>query len=142
MIGRLYILVFALFGSLSTLAHHNPGYYFDMRERVVYTDATAVSYTPVNPHGRLVYTMADESGDVKEWVAELPANNMMRRYGAVGREINPGDKLTLMGNPGRDGVTMLRVTHVLLPDGKVVTFYAPQGSATAEDLKASSASQH
>lgn len=136
-------VTFMLFVSLSAaLAHHNPGYYFDMRERVVHTDATAVSYTPVNPHGRLVYTMADENGVVKEWVAELPANNMMRRNGVLGGEINPGDRLTLIGNPGRDGVTMLRVTHVLLPNGNVVTFYAPQGSATAEDLQAFSAPQH
>ena len=34
-------MTFMLFVSLSTaLAHHNPGYYFDMRERVVHTDAT------------------------------------------------------------------------------------------------------
>ena len=106
-------VIFALLGGgvSAALAHHNPGYYFDMRARVVHTDATAVSYTAVNPHGRLVYTMADENGDVKEWVAELPANNMMRRNGVVGREINPGDRLTLMGNPGRDGVTMLRSTR-------------------------------
>lgn len=129
-------MIFGLLGALSAAAHHNPGFYFDMRERVVHTDATAVSYTPANPHGRLVYTMADANGEVKEWVAELPANNMMRRYGVNGDVINPGDALTLMGNPGRNGATMLRVTHVLVPSGDVVTFYAAQGSATAEDLVA------
>ena len=128
-------VIVSLLGAISAAAHHNPGYYFDMRERIVHTNATAVSYTPVNPHGRLIYTMVDEDGNDKEWIAELPANNMMRRYGVAGPVIKPGDAITLMGNPGRNGATMLRVTHVLVPSGDVVTFYAPQGSATAEDLQ-------
>ncbi|MBT5031463.1 MAG: hypothetical protein HOM55_04105 [Proteobacteria bacterium] len=128
-------LILSLLGTLSAGAHHNPGFYFDMRERVVHTNATTVSYTAINPHGRLIYTMADEDGIVKEWIAELPANNMMRRFGVDGSMIKPGDAITLMGNPGRNGATMLRVTHVLVPSGDVVTFYAPQGSATAEDLQ-------
>ena len=124
-----------VFAVLPAMAHHSVTHYFNMREVVVHTDATAVSYSPANPHGRLVYSMADEQGNVKEWVAELPAYNMMRRNGAVGDEINPGDALTLRGNPGRNGATMLRVTHVLVPSGEVVTFYAPQGTGTLEDLK-------
>ncbi len=125
----------ALLAGLSVSAHHNPGYYFDMRVAIVHSDVTAVSFTAVNPHGRLVYTMADEDGNEKEWVAELPANNMMRRFGVTGDMISPGDKLTLMGNPGRNGATMLRITHALLPSGDVATFYAPQGSASPEDLE-------
>lgn len=132
------LAVLGLLGTLSAAAHHNPAYYFDMRNQVVHSNATAVSYTAVNPHGRLIYTMADENGEVKEWTAELPANNMMRRLGVTGNEIKPGDELMLMGNPGRNGATMLRVTHVLVPSGDVVTFYAPQGSATAADLESPS----
>jgi len=94
-----------------------------------------VSFTPVNPHGRLVYTMDDEDGVEKEWIAELPAFNMMRRHGVTGDMIRPGDRLTLRGNPGRNGATMLRITHALLPTGDVATFYAPQGSGSPEDLE-------
>ena len=128
-------MALALLAGLRVSAHHNPGYYFDMRVEIVHRDVTAVSYTAVNPHGRLVYTMADEEGDDREWIAELPAYNMMRRYGVTGEMISPGDKLTLKGNPGRNGVTMLRITHALLPSGEVATFYAPQGSGSLEDLQ-------
>ena len=128
-------IALALLAGLSVSAHHSPGYYFDMRTTIVHSDVTAVSFTAVNPHGRLIYTMADEEGNEKEWIAELPANNMMRRHGVTGDMISPGDKLTLRGNPGQNGSTMLRVTHALLPDGVVATFYAPQGSGTLEDLK-------
>ena len=118
-------IALALLAGLSVSAHHSPGYYFDMGTTIVHRDVTAMSFTAANPHGRLIYTMADEQGNEKEWIAELPANNMMR----------PGDKLTLRGNPGQNGATMLRVTHALLPNGDVATFYAPQGSGTLEDLQ-------
>ena len=123
-----------LVGAFGAMAHHNPGYYFSMGDWVLHENATAVSFTPANPHGRLIYTMEDENGAEQEWVAELPANNMMRRYGVTADLIQPGDAIKLKGNPGRNGATMLRVTHVLVPSGDVVTFYAPQGSATADDL--------
>ena len=128
-------LPMALLAGFPVSAHHNPGYYFTMREVVIHTDATVVSYTAVNPHGRLIYTMADEDGTIKEWVAELPANNMMRRYGVNGEVVKAGDKISLRGNPGRSGATMLRLTHLLLPNGEVTTFYAPQGSGSPEDLE-------
>ncbi len=128
-------MALALLAGLSVSAHHSPGYYFDMGTTIVHSDVTAVSFTAANPHGRLIYTMADEQGNDKEWTAELPANNMMRRHGVTGDMISPGDKLTLRGNPGQNGATMLRVTHALLPNGDVATFYAPQGSGTLEDLQ-------
>ncbi len=128
-------LVALLLIGLSASAHHNPGVYFDMRVEVIHRDARVVSYTPANPHGRLVYAMAGEDGVEREWVAELPANNMMRRYGVEGEIIQPGDPITLKGNPGRNGATMLRITHALLPSGDVATFYAPQGSGSPGDLQ-------
>jgi hypothetical protein len=128
-------LVAALTVALSAAAHHNPGYYFDMREVIVHSDATVVSYEPANPHGRLTYSMPDEDGVDREWVAELPANNMMRRFGVGADLVSPGDVVTMRGNPGRNGATMLRITHVLLPSGDVATFYAPQGTGTVEDLQ-------
>lgn len=128
-------MVLALLAGISVSAHHNPGYYFDMGVAIVHTDVTAVSFTAANPHGRLIYTMADEQGNEMEWIAELPANNMMRRFGVTGDMISPGDRLTLKGNPGRNGATMLRVTHALLPSGQVATFYAPQGSGSLQDLQ-------
>ena len=50
--------------------------------------------------------------------------------------IQPGDTVTIRGNPGRNGATMLRITHALLPSGDVATFYSPQGTGSLEDLEA------
>lgn len=118
----------ALLGGGSLWAHHNPGFYFDMRTEAVHENVTVVSFTVANPHGRLVYRMQDAEGAEREWIAELPAVNMMRRFGVTSDLIKPGDILTLRGNPGQNGSTMLRVTHAVLPNGRVATFYAPQSS--------------
>lgn len=125
----------AALGVVAASAHHNPGFYFDFGAVVIHRDVTAVSFTPSNPHGRLVYSMADADGAVREWVAELPANNMMRRNGVESGMIQPGDTLTIRGNPGRQGATVLRITHALLPSGHVATFYSPQGTGSLEDLQ-------
>jgi len=125
----------ALLAGLSVSAHHSPGYYFEMAVVIVHADATVVSFTPANPHGRLVYSMPNDEGIYKGWIAELPANNMMRRFGVTANIISAGDKVTLRGNPDRNGATMLRVTHALLASGEVATFYAPQGSGSPEDLQ-------
>ena len=129
------LLVIGSLAAAAVAAHHNPGFYFDLGSVVIHRDVTAVSFTPSNPHGRLVYSKADADGVVMEWVAELPANNMMRRNGVESDMIQPGDRLTLRGNPGRQGATMLRITHVLLPSGHVATFYSPQGTGSLEDLQ-------
>ena len=128
------LLIFGSLAAAAVAAHHNPGHYFDMGAVIIHRDVTALSFTPANPHGRLVYTMTDADGAVTEWRAELPANNMMRRHGVERDLIQPGDALTLRGNPGRNGATMLRITHALLPSGEVATFYAPQGTGSLEDL--------
>ena len=58
-----------MIGSLAAAAaaaHHNPGFYFDLGTVVIHRDVTAVSFTPSNPHGRFVYTMADADGAVTD----------------------------------------------------------------------------
>ena len=129
------LLMIGSLGAAAVAAHHNPGVYFDLEAVVIHRDVTAVSFTPSNPHGRFVYTMPEADGTVSEWVAELPANNMMRRNGVESDTIQPGDIVTIRGNPGREGATMLRITHVLLPGGDVATFYSPQGTGSLEDLE-------
>ena len=129
------LLIVGALAAGAVAAHHNPGVYFDLGAVVIHRDVTAVSFTPSNPHGRLVYSMADADGAMREWIAELPANNMMRRNGVESDMIQPGDTLTIRGNPGRQGATMLRITHALLPSGHVATFYSPQGTGSLEDLQ-------
>ncbi|MYJ95701.1 MAG: hypothetical protein F4053_09005 [Proteobacteria bacterium] len=129
------LLMIGSLAAAAVSAHHNPGVYFDLGAVVIHRDVIAVSFTPSNPHGRLVYSMADTDGAMREWVAELPANNMMRRNGVESDMIQSGDRLTLRGNPGRQGATMLRITHALLPSGHVATFYSPQGTGSLEDLE-------
>ena len=129
------LLMFGSLAAAAVAAHHNPGFYFDMGAVVIHRDVTALTFFPANPHGRFVYTMTDADGAETEWIAELPANNMMRRNGVESDMIQPGNTLTIRGNPGRNGATMLRITHALLPSGNVATFYSPQGTGSLEDLE-------
>ncbi len=110
----------ALFIGLPVTAHHSGATYFDLETVVEHTNATVVSYVIVNPHGRLTYSFADESGNEVEWTAELASANNLRRRGLGGEVFKPGDKLaSVSGNPGLSGAKFMRISRAVFENGDV-----------------------
>lgn len=111
--------------SLSALAHHSPTY-FDAEGEVVHENVTVVAYAVANPHGILVYVVADDGGTEVEWHAELPSANFLRRGGLTESTFTPGDSLAVVtSSPGVAGWTrpnVIRLTRVDFPNGDVATF--------------------
>lgn len=114
------LAVLGLLTALPALAHHNGLTYFDLSNTIEHTDVTVVSYQLVNPHGRLVYVLTDESGNEVEWTAELPSSNNMRRRGLGSDLFKPGDRLrSVAGAPSRSGANFMRVDRVVFENGDV-----------------------
>jgi hypothetical protein len=106
-------------------AHHSPTY-FDSESEIVHENVTVITYRIANPHGILVYVIADDEGNEEEWNAELPSANFLRRGGLDDTTLGPGDKLTVViGSPGVAGSTrrnLIRLTRAEFPNGDVATF--------------------
>lgn len=114
------LAVLCLMVALPAFAHHNGLTYFDLSTTIEHTDVTVVSYKLVNPHGRLVYVLTDESGNEVEWTAELPSSNNMRRKGLGSDIFKPGDRLSsVIGAPSRSGANFMRVDRTVLENGDV-----------------------
>ncbi len=119
------MIVIALF-AVPAMAHHSTTY-FDMETQVVHENATVVQFRVANPHGELIYIVTDDNGNETKWNAELPSANFTRRAGINNSTLSPGDRLTLIGWPGRPGRTrerLMRLMRVEFPNGDVATFTA------------------
>jgi len=109
-----------LFIALPATAHHNGATYFDTTNQIELTDATVVAYDIVNPHGRLVFTLTDENGELVEWSGELASANNLRRRGLGGEIFKPGDELaSLTGSPSRSGANFMRLERVVFANGDI-----------------------
>jgi hypothetical protein len=43
---------------------------------------------------------------------------VLLRKGWTGMEVKPGDKISIRGNPSRDGSNIMHLEYLILPDGK------------------------
>ncbi len=105
------------------VAHHNGNLYFDSEQTLELKNATVVSLVLVNPHSRLEFTIVNEDGELEEWRAETQSHNALRRKGIHPDLVEPGDVVTVIGNPSRKGTDYLRMRQLILPNGDKATFY-------------------
>jgi hypothetical protein len=118
-------------------AHHNGNLYFDGAKTLRLENATVVSLVLINPHSRLVFTIENEQGEREEWRAETQSHNALRRKGIRPDLVQPGDIVTVIGNPSRSGTMYLRMRQLILPNGDTVTFYGGGPAITPANAPAS-----
>jgi hypothetical protein len=101
--------------SIPLWAHHGASEY-DMTKIVTLT-ATVKELQFVNPHTLLVFTVKDDSGKASEWQGELPSPNLLSRRGWSRSTLKPGDLVTVIGAPAKNGEKGMQVKKLLFPDG-------------------------
>ncbi len=109
-------MIFGLFLMQSpVLAHHGTSAY---STQVVTMKGTVTSFEFMNPHTEIRVDVSDASGHRVSWLCEAGSLNFLVRRGWSKNSMKPGDVVTIMGNPQRTGAPNLRLTKVVLPDGK------------------------
>ena len=101
--------------SIPLLAHHGASEY-DMTKIVTLT-ATVKELQFVNPHTLLVFSVKDDSGKTAEWQGELPSPNLLSRRGWSRSTLKPGDQVTVIGAPAKNGEKGMQVKKLVFPDG-------------------------
>ena len=107
-------LLFFLFPGRAS-AHHGTSAY---STQVVTMKGTVTSFEFMNPHSEIRVDVTDESGHRVNWLCEAGSLNFLVRRGWSRNSLKPGDVVTIMGNPVKNGSPNLRLTKVVLPDGK------------------------
>jgi hypothetical protein len=114
-ITRVALIVAIFLTSIPLLAHHGASEY-DMT-KIVSLRATVTELQFVNPHTLLVFTVKDDSGKANEWQGELPSPNLLSRRGWSRSTLKPGDQVTVIGAPAKNGEKGMQVKKLVFPDG-------------------------
>lgn len=126
------LLIFGLFAG-STFAHHSTVAMFDGDQTIEVTGIIEqVSWR--NPHGYILFSVEEESGESRLWRAETISYSVMRNRGVQGDEIKVGDTVTLAGAPSKLDRPEILARSILLPGGYEFDFgtgtpYFPAGKA-------------
>jgi hypothetical protein len=88
-----------LFIPALALAHHS-GAIYD-RSQTITVEGTVTRYAWANPHVYIHIEQVTDSGEVVAWAVETYPPAEMRRIGWTGATLQPGDALTVVGNPTR-----------------------------------------
>ena len=101
----------------SAYAHHGFVSWFDM-SRSITVKGTVTSFDWTNPHSYIYFDVKDEKGATQKWSAELGAVAMLARAGWRKDTLKPGDEITLIGNPAKDGKPLMHLDKIVLANGQ------------------------
>jgi hypothetical protein len=111
-------LAAALIVAAPAFAHHSFAM-FD-RQKEVILKGTVKEFQWTNPHSFIEIETPDEKGAAVSYSIEMNSPNNLTRQGWKSTALKPGDKVTLVMNPLRDGSHGGLFVSVMLPDGKVL----------------------
>jgi hypothetical protein len=100
-IGWIVAALLACSGIEVAAAHHSFAA-FDTTRQVTLTGVVK-EFQWTNPHCWLHLTVANADGQVEEWQLEALSPNVLGRLGWKKNSVKPGDRVTVLANPTRDG---------------------------------------
>lgn len=109
------LFIFAPVATVS--AHHGFQTWFDMSHSVT-IKGTVTSFDWTNPHSYIYLDVKDSKGAVEKWSIELGAVAMLARAGWRKDTLKPGDEITAIGNPGKDGKPLMHLDKVVFANGQ------------------------
>jgi hypothetical protein len=116
------LLVGCILGA-PALAHHSHAMY-DYDSYVTLT-GTATELHWSNPHVWLYMSVIDENGETANWVLEGGAPGVLARQGWSGEAPKPGDQITVIALPLKDGARGGMIRRLTFPDGSEFNYVSP-----------------
>jgi hypothetical protein len=100
-------------------AHHSNSAYDTAK--TVTIKGTVAKWQLMNPHSGLWVEIKTEQGTTELWAGEFTGTlDLYRKFAWNRGTFKPGDAITLIGNPAKDGATSLMARKVVFADGKEV----------------------
>src|SRR6185436_16115553 len=111
-------VVVLLAAARPSVAHHSRAM-FDMTQNVTYRGVVK-EYRWQNPHSQIVITVGSDATDpatVGTWDIEASSINLMVSRGWSRTTFKPGDRITVVAHPSRDGSKLVLLFYAITPDG-------------------------
>ena len=124
------VLVFAALAlaAVPALAHHSIAAMYD-RDKTVEVQGVLSKVELVNPHAMLELTVPARSGPATVWMLESRGVQGMTRVGFDRGAVAVGEKVTVRGQPARNGDHSLWMTTLETAAGKTFEFNLGRGGA-------------
>ena len=122
---RVFFLSTLLFAAGSIAFAHHGGAAYDGSASATVTGAVT-KFEFVNPHVLIYIAVTGDDGETVEWSGELTSPNRLARMERGSTTpwskdiLQPGDVITLSGNPARTGAPSLRLQTVIDSNGEVL----------------------
>lgn len=112
----LAVLAALLLGSNPVFAHHGQAAYETGKTLTV--RATMTEFDWANPHCLLYFDVKDDRGTVRHWSVQAINPLMLSRYGWTRHSLQPGDMVTVVFHPAKNGEMTGLLDKVVLPNGQ------------------------
>ncbi len=109
---------FVLAASGPALAHHSAAGVD--QTRTVTIVGTLKEFKWANPHSWMDIDVPDDKGQTKLWSVEMTAPAYLARAGWTSKTVKPGDKVSVMVRPMKNGDPGGLFVSITLPDGRVL----------------------
>ena len=113
-------------------AHHSTAVNFDS-SREISIEGVLTEIKWLNPHARFRLDVTDPDGTTHEWLVEMGAANTMKRAGFPLDRFVIGDRITMIGAPGRRDRAMLLRETVLKDGTRLTPTMRPRDAAGGPD---------
>lgn len=110
-------------------AHHGAATFETGKE--VTLKGTVTEWIWANPHCFLRFDAKDDTGMVRNWVAETQNPVSMTARGFSRSAFKAGDQVTVTIEPAKNGEPVARVLSVVLANGKTLVAVGPQPALPA-----------
>jgi hypothetical protein len=117
---RKFLMVAAIAVLASPALAHHSGAMFDPTKTVT-LEGTVKEFQYTNPHSWLQIMVTGPDGKIVEWGFESEGPSTLLRAGIKAKTFMPGDKVTVVGHPMKDGRSAGSLMTVTKADGTVVS---------------------
>jgi hypothetical protein len=107
----------------AAFAHHS-GASFDAAKTVTVTGVVK-AFDWTNPHTSVLVTAPGKGGAMETWDFECSSVNIIARHGWSREAMKPGDKVTVVAHPMKDGSPAGLLRTITLPGGKTLEDHMP-----------------
>lgn len=104
--------------TVSARAHHGWAAFTSDLASQITLKGTVKEFHFVNPHSVIELNVKDDKGQTQVWEGELTSNTNLAPRGWTSISIEDRQEITLTGYPARNGSHALRVTKIVLANGK------------------------
>lgn len=122
------VLMVALLAPIAPAGAHHGAATFETGKEVT-LKGTVTEWIWANPHCFLRFDAKDDTGTVRNWVAETQNPVSMTARGFSRSAFKAGDQVTVTVEPAKNGEPVARVLSVVLANGKTLVAVGPQPAA-------------